>query len=249
MKKGIDISYHQGSINFAQVKKAGIDFAILRSSYRKTTDTRFFEYAKKCKSAKLPIKGVYHFIYALSETQALAEAQFCISQVKKAGLGKDIYIFADFEYDTVNKAKKAGVTLGKAECNKFTEIFCSYVKSQGYKTGIYTNIDYYKNWYSKSLLSKYPVWLADYEGGPDFACVIQQFTSSGRVAGISGNVDMDHWYGESTGSAKVRSRQAVVDLICSWEGLNEADGSYKKIVDIYNSYTGSFPRGVKMQYG
>ena len=114
MIKGIDISYHQGSINFAQVKKAGIDFAILRSSYRKTTDTRFFEYAKKCKSVKLPIKGVYHFIYALSETQALAEAQFCISQVKKAGLGKDIYIFADFEYDTVNKAKKAGVTLGKA---------------------------------------------------------------------------------------------------------------------------------------
>lgn len=249
MEKGIDISYHQGSINFAQVKKAGIDFAILRSSYRKTTDTRFFEYAKKCKSVKLPIKGVYHFIYALSETQALAEAQFCISQVKKAGLGKDIYIFADFEYDTVNKAKKAGVTLGKAECNKFTEIFCSYVKSQGYKTGIYTNIDYYKNWYSKSLLSKYPVWLADYEGGPDFACIIQQFTSSGRVAGISGNVDMNHWYGESTGSVKVRSRQAVVDLICSWEGLNEADGSYKKIVDIYNSYTGSFPRGVKMQYG
>lgn len=128
----------------------------------------------------------------------MAEAQFCISQVKKAGLGKDIYIFADFEYDTVNKAKKAGVTLGKAECNKFTEIFCSYVKSQGYKTGIYTNIDYYKNWYSKSLLSKYPVWLADYEGGPDFACIIQQFTSSGRVAGISGNVDMDHWYTEGT---------------------------------------------------
>lgn len=60
---------------------------------------------------------------------------------------------------------------------------------------------------------------------------------------------MNHWYGESTGSVKVRSRQAVVDLICSWEGLNEADGSYKKIVDIYNSYTGSFPRGVKMQYG
>ena len=123
------------------------------------------------------------------------------------------------------------------------------MKSQGYKTGIYTNIDYYKNWYSKSLLSKYPIWLADYEGGPDFACIIQQFTSSGRVAGISGNVDMNHWYGKSTGSVKVRSRQAVVDLICSWEGLNEADGSYKKIVDIYNSYTGSFPRGVKMQYG
>ena len=249
MKKGIDISYHQGAIDFSKVKKCGIDFVILRSSYRKTTDTRFFEYVKKCKAVNLPIIGVYHFIYALSETQALAEAQFCVSQVKKAGLGKDIYIFADFEGDTVLKAKKAGVTLGKSECNKFTEIFCNYVKSQGYKPGIYANGDYYKNWYSKDLLSKYPIWLADYEGGPDFACIIQQFTDSGRIAGINGNVDMNHWYGESTGNVKVRSRQAVVDLICSWEGLNEADGSYKKIVDIYNSYTGTFPRRVKMKYG
>lgn len=216
MKKGIDISYHQGAIDFSKVKKCGIDFVILRSSYRKTTDTRFFEYVKKCKAVNLPIIGVYHFIYALSETQALAEAQFCVSQVKKAGLGKDIYIFADFEGDTVLKAKKAGVTLGKSECNKFTEIFCNYVKSQGYKPGVYANGDYYKNWYSKDLLSKYPIWLADYEGGPDFACIIQQFTDSGRIAGINGNVDMNHWYGESTGNVKVRSRQAVVDLM----GLN-----------------------------
>lgn len=52
MKKGIDISYHQGAIDFSKVKKCGIDFVILRSSYRKTTDTRFFEYVKKCKGGK-----------------------------------------------------------------------------------------------------------------------------------------------------------------------------------------------------
>ena len=45
-----------------------------------------------------------------------------------------------------------------------------------------------------------------------------------------------------------KSRQAVVDLILSWEGKNEYDGSFKSIIDIYNSYKGKFPRGVKMQY-
>ena len=246
--KGIDISYHQGSVDFAKVKKSGIGYTILRSSYRKTVDSRFFEYVKGCKKVNLPIKGVYHFIYALNNQAALEEAKFCIQQVEKAGLGKDTYIFADFEYDTVTKAAKAGVKLGPKECNLFTRTFCDYVKSKGYKTGIYTNIDYYKNWYYTDTLSKYPIWLADYVGGPDYKCLIQQFTSSGKVNGISGNVDMDYWYGTDVSVSNTRLRQAVVDLVTSWEGRNEADGSHKYIVDIYNSYKGKFPRGVKMEY-
>lgn len=249
MIKGIDISYYQGNVDFSKVKAAGINFVILRSSYRKTVDTRFFEYVKNCQKEKLPIKGVYHFIYALNNQEALAEAKFCVSQVEKAGLGKDTYIFADFEYDSVTKASKSGVKLGKAECNLFTKTFCDYVKSKGYKTGIYANIDYYRNWYAADTLSKYPVWLADYNGGPDYKCLCQQFTSSGKVNGISGNVDMNYWYGENMTNVLTRSRQAVVDLIISWEGKNESDGSYKSIIDIYNSYTGKLPRGVKMEYG
>lgn len=248
MKKGIDISYHQGDIDFSKVKSSGIEFVILRSSYRQATDKKFAEYVKGCDENDIPILGVYHFIYALNEQAALEEAKFCVNEVRKAGL-RDIYIFSDFEYDSVKKAAASGVTLGKAECNKFTEIFCDYVLSQGYKTGIYTNNDYYKNWYDKNLLNKYPVWLADYSGGPDHTCFLQQFTNSGQVNGINGRVDMNYLYEEEIGVKPMsKSRQAVVDLVNSWEGRNEKSGSHRYIVDIYNSYEGPFPRGVKMQY-
>jgi GH25 family lysozyme M1 (1,4-beta-N-acetylmuramidase) len=249
MLKGIDVSYHQGKVDFKKVKQSGIDFVVLRSSYRKTADTKFFEYVKACREAGLKILGVYHFIYALSEDQALEEAKFCLAQIRKAGLSRDVMVFADFEYDSVAKAKKAGVVLRAEQCNKFTTIFCEYMKEKGYTAGIYANIDFYKNWYATNVIKRWPVWLADYSGGPDFDCIMQQFTSSGKVNGISGKVDMNYYYGRSPETVKeTRSRQAVVDLITSWEGRNEADGSHKYIIDIYNSYTGKLPRGVKMQY-
>lgn len=245
MKKGIDISKHQGTVDFTKVKSSGVEFVILRSSYRQTTDQKFFEYVKGCKDNDIPILGVYHFIYALNEQKALEEAKFCVEQVRKAGL-KDIYIFSDFEYDTVKKAAAAGVTLTKTECIKFTEIFCEYIESQGFKTGIYSNIDYYKNWYKPDLFEKYELWLADYSGGPNYECLLQQFTSSGQVNGISGRVDMNYLYEDLTTLGKLR--QAIVDLVLSWEGRNEKSGSHRYIVDLYNSYEGPFPRGVKMQY-
>lgn len=248
MKKGIDISKWQGTINFAKVKAAGIEFVIARSSYRQSVDSRFHEYMKGCKQNGIPVLGIYHFIYALNEQQALEEAKFCVEQAKIAGLDKDTYIFSDFEYDTVKKAAASGVMLGREECNKFTQIFCEYVESQGYKAGIYSNIDYYKNWYDHNLLTKYAFWLADYAGGPDYSCLIQQFTSSGKVDGINGNVDMNYFYGTEVETMS-KSRQAVVDLALSWVGKNESDGSYKYIIDLYNSFTGGFPRGTKMQYG
>lgn len=245
MKKGIDISKHQGTVDFSKVKSSGVEFVILRSSYRQTTDQKFFEYVKGCKENGIPILGVYHFIYALNDEKALEEAKFCVEQVRKAGL-EDIYIFSDFEYDSVEDAGEKGVALTKADCNNFTKIFCDYVESQGYKTGIYSNIDFYKNWYKPEVITKYPLWLADYTGGPNYECLLQQFTSSGQVNGINGRVDMNYLYGEVETLSK--SRQAVVDLVTSWEGRNEGCGSHRYIVDIYNSYNGTFPRGVKMQY-
>lgn len=245
MKKGIDISKHQGNVDFSKVKSSGVEFVILRSSYRQTTDQKFFEYVKGCNDNDIPILGVYHFIYALNEQKALEEAKFCVEQVKKAGL-KDIYVFSDFEYDTVEDAAEKGVSLTKDDCNNFTKIFCDYVKSQGFKTGIYSNIDFYKNWYKQEVITKYPLWLADYSGGPNYECLLQQFTSSGQVNGINGRVDMNYLYGGV--ETMTKSRQAVVDLVLSWEGRNEKSGSHKYIVDLYNSYDGTFPRGVKMQY-
>lgn len=248
-KEGIDISKHQGDIDFEKVKADGVEFVIFRSSYRQTTDPKFFEYVEACRKAGIPTIGVYHFIYALNKQQALEEAKFCIEQVQKAQLNKeDIVIFSDFEYDSVNDALEKGVVLGKRECNEFTTIFCDYIKSQGYEVGVYTNQDFYKNWYISEVLNAYNIWLADYNGEPNYECLIQQYTSKGRVNGIKGNVDRNRYFGNELQETLATTRRTVVNLICSWEGKNESDGTYKDIIDIYNSYTGTFPRGVKMDY-
>ena len=191
--KGIDISQWQGTVDFAQVKSQ-VDFVVLREGYRQTIDPKFLEYAQGCKDNGIMIHGVYHFLYPLNNQDVIAEAKSCIANMQKAGLGKDVHIWCDLEYDTIENAKKKGITLGKNEINLFTKTFCDYIVSQGYLTGVYTNCDYYKNYYEQSILSKYPVWLADYTGDPDFPCIIQQYSSKGVVTGISGNVDMDYCF-------------------------------------------------------
>ncbi len=196
-ERGIDISYWQGSIDFARVKSDGVKFVIIREGYGQSPDSRFSGYVKGCKDNGIKIRGVYHFSYALNLEQAKEEAKFCLSQMKKAGLGKDVIVFFDFEYDTVQKAKEKGVTLGRKECNAHAKAFCDYIKSQGYQAGIYSNIDYYKNMYDKSVIERYVFWLADYSGEPDYPCTFRQYSSTGSVAGIDGNVDMDYYYGKT----------------------------------------------------
>lgn len=247
--RGIDISTWQGKVDFAQVKKSGVEFAILREGYRQATDNRFLEYVQGCRDNGIVIPGVYHFLYSISEDEARAEARSCILSLAKAGLANsELIVFSDFEYDTVKKGAARGVTLGKAQCISHTAAFLDEIAKAGFRTGIYTNIDYYRNMYDQSILSKHVVWLADYTGAPDYDCTFQQTGSKGQIPGISGNVDTDVWFREEA-SALSYERQKVVNLINSWIGKNEADGSYKEIIDIYNSYNGAFPRGTKMQYG
>ena len=185
-ERGIDISTWQGNVDFDKVKSAGIQFLILRSSYRQAVDDKFHKNVAKAKALGIPIRGVYHFSYALNVEQAKQEAAFCISQVESSGLGKDVIIFFDFEYDTIKKAKADGVTLGKTECNAHAKAFCECVTSKGYKAGIYSNIDYYKNMFDHDLLSKYVFWLADWSGEADYPCDYHQYTSKGAVDGING---------------------------------------------------------------
>lgn len=200
---GIDASEWQKSIDWASVKSQ-IDFVILREGYRKAADKYFFRNVEGCKNNQIPIHGVYHFLYALNNQDVIAEAESCLANIEKAGLPKTIYVWADFEYDTVTNAAKKGVTLGPNECNLFTQTFCDFFKKRGYNTGIYTNGDYYKHWYRQDVLNKYPLWLADYEGGPDYHCLYQQYTNNGQITGINGNIDMNYYYGdkEETNMAK-----------------------------------------------
>ena len=190
-KKGIDVSSWQGDIDFNRVKAAGVEFVILRSSMGlSTVDEKFVTNVEKCQNADLPIKAVYHFSYALNPEQAKQEAGFCVDQLS----GLDVIVFFDFEYDTVEYAKKQGVTLGPVECNANARTFCDEVEARGYRAGIYYNLDYYKYWYDHDLLAKYISWLADYSGVA-YESTFHQYSGTGTVDGIVGDVDMDHYYG------------------------------------------------------
>ena len=154
--------------------------------------------------------------YPLKESDVLLEAKSCIANVEKAGLGKDTIIFADLEYDTFTDAKEKGVTMKKSITTPWTILFCDYVESQGYKAGVYLNQDYYKNYYDMGqILSKgYVIWLADYSGDPNYPCDYQQYSNKGKVSGISGNVDMNYFFGEEKKTEPVTEcdasqRQAV----------------------------------------
>lgn len=252
-KKLADLSYHQGDIDFSKLV-GSVDGVILREGYRRTIDKKFAEYCKGCAAYNIPIYAIYHFIYALSTDDAIAEAMECITNMLSAGhfaARTEIIIFADYEYDTIKNAQKYGITLTKHDCNQITEAFCAAITNLGYKAGVYMNLDFYKNYYIDAIKNKYPIWLADYTGDADYPCLIHQYTNQGSLPGIKGDVDLNYYFESSekddTDSSK-RDRAMVVELAEEWLGKNEKDGSFKEIIDIYNSFSGLLPRGLKMQY-
>ena len=242
--QGIDISKWQGTVNFDKVKADGIQFCIFREGYRRAIDGCFKEYVKGAKAAGIPILGVYHFIYIDGATPA-ENANACIANIKAAGLDPtNTWIFADLEYDTWTKA---GVKVTKALCTKYTKEFLETLKAAGCKKlGIYANLDYYKNYYDWNELAEYRkhLWLADYSGGPNVDCVIQQTGSTGKVNGINGNVDTNVLFDESMLSnveGKEETKMGVtandvLNVARGWLGYSEANNKFIEILNVYNSH-------------
>ena len=186
--KLLDISFWQDTLDFAKIKKAGYDNIILRAGYGTTIDSKFNEYAAACKKNNINIVAVYWFIYATNLTEVKANANKCLEVIKAY---KPKIVFADFEYDTINKAAKKGVKLGAKECDSFTIEFCETVKKAGYTPGYYANTDYYKNMYSSVKNKGYVFWLAHYKSDysyhePPIKCDFFQYTDRGTVPGVSG---------------------------------------------------------------
>jgi GH25 family lysozyme M1 (1,4-beta-N-acetylmuramidase) len=205
MKKGIDISYFQGNIDFKKVKADGIDFIIPRCGYGKSNkDSKFSEYVAGALAAGIEVPGIYHFSYALNEENAREEARQAVKFAQEAGLPKETIIFFDLEYDSVDYAKRYAVNLDKARCIAHTNAFCQEVQNHGYRTGIYANQDYLNRMYDDATIKKYIFWYANWNGGktPSVKCAFHQWTEKGRVNGINGNVDMDYYYGGAEAPAK-----------------------------------------------
>ena len=200
--KGIDVSKHQGDINWDKVKADGIQFAILRAGYgmyENQIDSKFEKNYSECKRVGIPI-GAYWYSYAINTNEAEKEADVCLNIINKKEF--DYPIWFDQEYEPSIKS------LSKQLRTDICKTFIEKIKNSGYKVGLYCSYDWIKNWLYEKQLTSYDKWIAQYSSkcsysGSDLS--IWQYSSSGRVNGISGNVDLDYCYKDYTSTEKIGS--------------------------------------------
>jgi GH25 family lysozyme M1 (1,4-beta-N-acetylmuramidase) len=194
--KGIDVSENQGVIDWDKVKP-NISFAMIRAGFgHNNIDKQFVRNASECTRLGIPF-GVYWFSYATNADMAAQEAAYCLAAIKPYHLNMPIVF--DFEYDSVNYAKKMDVTITKALATSFVTAFCSAIEKAGYWATMYSNLDYLTNYFDASLLQKYDLWFANPVSNPDFTspphtCGMWQYSFTGTMDGITGNVDLDIAY-------------------------------------------------------
>lgn len=183
-KKVIDVSYHNGTINWEKVKASGVDGAILRCGYgdniTSQDDKQWKRNADECTRLGIPF-GVYLYSYAKSTAQAKSEAEHVLRLIKGYKLFYPVY------YDL----EEHGTESGAVERMK---IFGDIIEKAGYWCGVYCNKSWWDN-YLSSLGDRYTKWIARYNNTLGMDGVdMWQYTSDGSVNGISGRVDMNHCY-------------------------------------------------------
>ena len=190
---GIDVSQHQGSIDWRKVKASGIQFAMLRAGYgANTVDGEFERNARGCMEAGIPF-GVYWFSYAYTPEMARREAEKCISVIREYKVQYPVCY--DFEYDSVRYARQNGVRVTRTLATWLVEAFCGRVEELGYFAMYYSNLDYLERMFAPELRRKYALWYARYASAPGETGIgMWQYRDNGRVDGIRGNVDMDIAY-------------------------------------------------------
>ena len=195
----IDISEHQGVIDFAKVKAAGVKAVMIRAGYGKSTvDKYFHRNITQAKAAGLKV-GIYWFSYAATNKQAVREANLCLRIIKAYKI--DLPVYFDWEYASMDYTR----VKSRKKITDMTAAFCSKIKSSGHRAGYYFNLQYYNNYYQPSRLTKYSTWYAYWGTNKPHSAVwthadtmatptkfdIWQFTSKGRISGIKGYVDCD----------------------------------------------------------
>lgn len=203
---GIDVSTFQGRINWAQVKAAGVQFAIIRcgygNDYRSQDDTQYQNNINGVTAQGLPY-AIYIYSYANDGSggtisqQVNSEADHAIRLARDSGAPyKPFCIYWDIE--------GAMLQLSDNQLKAYSLQFCNRVKAAGYNAGVYASshpLDVRPNWRLSVKNSGYSLWVAQYSssrpiwGNTDYD--IWQYSSSGSVNGISGRVDVNYGYNEN----------------------------------------------------
>ena len=193
---GIDVSYWQGQIDWQQVKDAGIEYAILRIGQRGSEqgviaeDQMVRQYYQEASAVGLKLGG-YFFSQAISVEEAIEEAEFVLEIIE--GWNLEMPIVYDWEYysDTARTANMDARTL--TDC---TIAFCETIKAAGYTPMVYFNREQALNLVYLTELTDYRFWLAMYDSSMTYESKIDmwQYTCTGSVPGITGDVDLNLYF-------------------------------------------------------
>ena len=192
--RGIDVSEHQGRIDWDAVKASGIDFAILRvgfgaPSFGGRVDYQFNRNISECERLGIPY-GVYIYSYAWDDQQAADEASMVISCL--SGHNPRLPVYYDLEDNSIiANGRQAGLA-------SRAQTFCNSISAAGFKPGIYANLNWFNNILTDSVFKSgsWDHWIAQYNWRCDYTGKYSfwQYASNGRVPGINGNVDMNYAY-------------------------------------------------------
>lgn len=198
-KLGVDVSSFQGEIDWDKVKESGVDFAIVRIGYRGYGTGKIVE-DEYCKDnikgaieAGLDV-GVYFFSQAINEDEAREEAEFVYDIIKKYDITLPVSFDSEDVADAGARTKKAKLTA--KDRTKIALAFCEYIEDKGYESSIYSNMRWFLRSLDLEMLDESKIWLALYSTEPTFPFHygMWQYTSTGEVDGIKGDVDMDIYF-------------------------------------------------------
>ena len=194
---GVDVSYYQGEIDWEKVKASGIEFAIIRLGYRGygeegklAEDKMAYKNIEGALEAGLKV-GVYFFSQAITVEEAVEEAEFVLKRIEKYDITMPIVY--DWEYVS-NEARTAN--MDRRTLTDCYQAFCEKITEAGYTPMAYFNSYQSKNLMYLTELESYPFWLALYSDRMTYPYRFEmwQYTDSGKVPGIEGNVDINLYF-------------------------------------------------------
>ncbi len=211
MWKGIDVSDNQGIITWPQVKAAGCDFAVLRSVRRSgKPDQQFAANLAGCRQYHIPV-AVYKYTYAQTPSETMEEASRVIALLQQHDLPAGTMVWWDVE------DRGTLQLLGRAKLTDLIQTAKTVIEAAGYRFGLYIGqYVYEERWFDFDRFAAVPLWVARYYNGynemkfgvlpnqkkkPDVGHALWgwQYTSTGRVPGINGNVDLNISYQDPAG--------------------------------------------------
>lgn len=197
---GIDVSYHNGTIDWSAVKASGIDYAIIRVGYRGLSNGNLFDDSmyrtniQGALNAGLEV-GVYIFSQAITQAEAIAEADYVLNRI--SGYNITLPVVIDYEYGTNNTGRLADANLDIDTATGVVSAFCSRVQAAGYTPMIYANKSMLQSSIRGEVLDDYyKIWVANYTTRTTYAgdYYAWQYSSKGFINGINGYVDCDFFY-------------------------------------------------------